>query len=320
MARHTAFDEAHKTHLTASMMATVCGFIPASWDSPYALWERLVGEAPPKDTTEQMMWGTLAEGAVAKLFTWKTGIKIARPRGRFDQRFWYVNEDDGIPAGALLDGRIEYYDDGVLTWGPFEGKTGSEYGADDWGTEPPLHYYGQVQWQLYCTRKKRAWIAGVLGNKLHLPDPVERDDETIALMVMKGQEFWQHVIDRTPPPMDGTAATTEAVKRRFSKVTPGLSVVIEDPEAERLCATHLAYKDSIDEMKAAREHVGNNLRGLLDDAEAAVIGPYKVTNREQVSTRFDLDAFRAAYPDLAAQFTKTTEPSRTLRVTKPKAK
>jgi putative phage-type endonuclease len=297
--------------ITASMAPTIAGVNP--WDSSYALWLRLMGETPPVEQSFAMWLGSQMEGIIIRAFTRETKLKVRRPRKAADPSFFFTTEEYGFPMGALLDGwTIEDGDEVGI-----EAKHASSFAGDDWADEPPLHYFLQVQHQMACTGWHKFYAVALVGKKL-VYLPVARDDEIIAMLTDRERSFWlDNVVARVPPPVDGSQATSEALKARYGHSEPGFSVLIEDAEVERLCASYLANGRAIDALKTEREGVKNRLLTILESAESAVIGKYKVTAKEQTRTTVDIEALRKDEPKLVAKYEKTAT-SRPLRVTERK--
>ena len=62
----------------------------------------------------------------------------------------------------------------------------------------------------------------------------------------------------------------------------------------------------IEEAEAEAEAIKDQLKAHMGDSEELRAGEYKVTWKPVTSSRLDSKALRAALPDVAAQFTKTT--------------
>lgn len=313
MSRTSAIERAHREFggLTSSMAATVAGVNP--WDSPYHLYARLTGEEPPLEQTWEMWLGQQMEPVIVRAFTRQTKMRVRRPRRVFDRDFWFTTEEYGFPMGALLDGiTVDSSGNAVV-----EAKHASVFMSDEWGEEPPLMYWFQVQHQLACTGWLNAYVAALVGKKL-VWMRVARDDELIAMLTDREREFWQnHIVPRVPPPIDGHAATSAVIRRRYAHSEPGFSVIIEDEEVERLCARYRSEGDSIEALKKQREGTKNQLLVVLDTVESAVVGAYKVTAKEQTRSEIDVERLREEEPEIAAKYTKTSS-NRPLRVTQRK--
>lgn len=260
------------------------------------------------------MWlGRQMEPVIIRAFTHETKMRVRRPRKAFDPNFWFTTEEYGFPMGALLDGiTVDSAGNAVV-----EAKHASAFAGEEWEGEPPLMYWFQVQHQLACTGWLNAYAVALVGKKL-VWMRVARDDEIIAMITDKERDFYvNHVAARVPPPVDGHSATSALIKQRYAHSEPGYSEVIEDAEAERLCEVYRAQGSAIDALKQEREATKNQLLMVIDTAESAVIGRYKIAAKEQERESIDVELLRRELPDIAEKYTKTSS-SRPLRVTERK--
>lgn len=310
MPRESAIAKAHKTYIGASMAAAVCGVSP--WESPYALYQSMVGEAPPREETFPMWLGTQMEGIVIRAFTRETGLKVRRPRKKLDAAFLAMTEEFGFPMGALLDGiTVDSTGDCVV-----EAKTGSIFTRGDWGDEVPLHYWFQCQHQLAVTGWRRVYVPVILGNAF-LYHIVERDQELITLLIDREREFWGCVQRREPPVIDGSDSTTRAIRHQWRTAQPDVSKVINDPEVDRMVEVYVAQGSLIKEMEQERDKYKNRIIDQIREAESIVTPHYKVTYKNSTRRNVDVAALREAHPEVAEEFTVSSE-TRTFRATRRK--
>lgn len=313
MSRPNAVEKMHREFggITASMAATIAGVNP--WDSPYALWQRLMGEAPPLEQSFEMWLGSQMEGIILRAFTRQTKLKVKRPRRAADQDFFFTTEEYGFPMGALLDGCT--IEDGETVG--IEAKHASAFMGADWDDEPPLMYFMQIQHQLACTGWGKFYAVALVGKKL-VYLPVERDDDIIAMLTDRERAFYrENVLQRVAPPVDGHKATTEAITRRYGHSEVGFSVLLEDPEVERLCAKYLGIAKSIDALEEEKAAVRNTLFQIVEKAESAVAGHYSISAKEQTRQTIDTKRLRKDEPALAEKYTLTSS-VRPLRVSERK--
>lgn len=116
----------------------------------------------------------------------------------------------------------------------------------------------QAQWQMAVCGVQRVHLAALLGGTNFVIFSIERDDETISLLLDIAGRFWhEHVLTRTPPDEDGEArrAAMEALYRKPNGLLLPASV-----EAEAL---HDRIRDIESREKA--------LKGERDEAEAAAM-------------------------------------------------
>lgn len=90
---------------------------------------------------------------------------------------------------------------------PVEAKV-IRHNANEWEDDKcPVKYIIQTQHQMLVTGTKRACVAALVYGR-YQERWIERDDEFLELAVQRYHEFWQCVIDRTPPKDDSPYAYT----------------------------------------------------------------------------------------------------------------
>ena len=297
--------------ITATAASIIAGVNP--WESPYSLYQRMIGEAPEKEQTFPMWLGTQMEGIVIRAFTKETGLKCRRPHRAVDPNFWFVSEEYGFPMGCLLDAwTLDPEKTGI------EAKTASAFMSAEWEDDVPLHYFLQIQHQLAVTGWDHFYAAAIVGNKFVM-HRVPRDEELITLLTDKERRFYHdHLVPRVPPPVDGHESTSAAIGRQWGRSTPEYVEVINDPEIERLAQVYAAQGKLIEEQKQAREETANQLKVIVQDREALVAGDYKVGWKTQVAKRADTKALKVSEPDIWERFAYEIV-SRPLKVTKVKS-
>jgi predicted phage-related endonuclease len=197
--------------------------------------------------------------------------------------------------------------------GDLELKTTSVYLKDDWEQFPPDYVSVQVQHQLAVTGLERAWVAVLIGGQHYKDFEIARDDALIANLIEGERAFWQRVIDRTPPPVDGSDSTIEALRARYDDPEPGSVVELDDRRFIELLAERKAYEERIDQLEAALGAVKNEFMQALGDHEIGTVDGVKVvTWKRSERHSIDVKALKANEPDIAAIY-ETVTPVRTLR-------
>lgn len=175
---------------------TACGLNNRYGRTPYTLWAEKVSEVPkfedPDEEPEYLKWGKLLEAPVREEFGRRTGLEITpfpRMVRNTELPFMLANVD-GLtgPVNALS--------------GVYEGKTS----RNDWwnGTEVevPIGYAVQGQHYLAVLGLDVVHYACLVGGqKLRIAE-VARNDQLIEDLIAIEADFWQHVIDGTPPKVE----------------------------------------------------------------------------------------------------------------------
>ena len=283
----------------ASDVAGIMGRSP--WASPYSIWTDKVGLAPlDDDPTDQMLWGQYAERAVVPWFETVTGLAVTG-----EQRV--VVHSNGW-ARCTIDGEIPEAD-AVL-----EIKTTSDT-ADEWADTIPAHYQCQAQWSMWATGHPVCIFAVLhmgFGRVTFRTYQLHRDDAEIDRISTECRRFWHdHVLAGEPPATDGHKATTAALK--LWEADDDLTVELDTPTVAALERLH-NLKAQAKDLDADIAGCENTIKAALTTATHGVIaGRPAVTWKPQTSTRIDSKALRASHPEIADEFSTTTE-SRVLRL------
>lgn len=225
------------------------------YQSPYSLWAEKTGEVePPDESTDQQEFGLVIEPYLAKRYERETGRRI------LELKPLTVFTHDSIPASATPD-RIFATGIHVANNGVLELKRWSHYSPHE---DIPAHAQIQVQQQMLCTELRIGAFA-ILGpfDKFYTAEAT-RNEQFLALLVEKIEEFWFYVTKGTPPPADGHAATTEALKRLHPKDNG--STVVLPAEAEKWTSELAWIEKQKKELDTRETACKNSLRAAIGDA------------------------------------------------------
>ena len=186
------------TGIGASDAAAAMGL--SQWKTPLELYldktEELDAANDPVVGNELMYWGSKLETMIAEGWSEKTGIKVRRVNAQLT----HPEHDFMI---AHLDRRQ------VGNGRPLECKNVNVYYArsafgEEGSDDVPVHYLIQVHHQIVIARAKwgaeGAELAALIGGNNLRTYTFQHDAELEELIIKREAEFWQHVIDRRPPP------------------------------------------------------------------------------------------------------------------------
>lgn len=283
-------DENGNKRVSASAVAAIYGLHPFVPKDKYAA--ELLGDVPPSPIPPNpaMERGNRLEPFVMEWAADKMGIPFVTPEEMF-----CADTDGGAKMVATLDG---FYENGserkVL-----EIKTTTR----QWEGELPDYWRIQGIQQAICADVDMVtWAVFDPSMILHLHDQVvsqEEVDEHIAAV-----EAWLNAIELGITP-DGVKWSYETIQTRYSQP---VAQVVDLPETTadlfkklRHVRSELAsYKQLEDELKA-------EICDLIGNADTATINGVTVaTWKGQRRESLDIKAFKAAHPDIARQFSKTT--------------
>lgn len=305
----------------ASEIAAALGIAPAAWTSPMSLYLRKRGELPDVRDNSRMEWGRLLEGAILQRFLqchpeFRDGPCLTGRLYRSKARPWQLATPDAVvfekrggfaydrhPAPRLAEGRP------VVV----EIKTGSS--KEGWGEERsdeiPVYYRAQVLQSMDVVGAEVAWVPVLFNGREYREYRVEYHKRDVEIMRTRGEQFWRMVQDGTPPTLDGLEATTRAMRIAWG-VEEDKTAQVTREVIERINRAK-ALETRVKKMRARYE---NELRGLMEDAGEALVGPVVVAKRTTYQQSVvDLDALREEHPELVEKHT-TKEPRQRLTVYK----
>lgn len=288
-----------------------------------------------EDGVAQMYLGDLR---VAEDRAWK--LRKGRTRRHKLERWMLATVDREVFANELADYSGDYQRVRIA-----ELKLpGSRYaynkhtGERDmvWGYTPdaiPAHIAMQVQWQMAITGDCECDVVAFFLDTRELAIYRQhRNELLIESLVELNKRFWfDHIDAKVPPPIDGTAGSTEYLKRRF----PGNdgSIVPAPHGTDDIARAYARAQRDEKHAKADKDLYGNQLRELVGTHDGVTGAWGKVTWKHDargdidhralsadLRTRVELLAAAAGKPELAADLDTLTEshrvpPSRPLRVT-----
>lgn len=266
--------------ITASKVPVILGL--SRWNSPYALWHEMKGLIDRNHMDPvRAQWGHRAENALAGHWvdmratageTWELN-----PGGELT----YTRDDLGYPTKVKLDRRAfrrtgkrgEHFH-------IVECKTANtlaDWGKPGDGNSVPADYYAQVLYQMGVSGIHRASIIVAAGfgavPEIH---EVEWDEELFGAIVEKCQAWHESLKSDTPPPLDDTTATYNAVRGLHPDIEPGTEV--ELPQADAV-----AFVTAMLEKKQADKAAQAQKTALLAAMESA---NYAVCDGVKIATRF----------------------------------
>ena len=165
------------------------------------------------------------------------------------------------------------------------------------------------------TGKAAADVAVLLcGQKLEI-HRIDRDDEVIARLVVLEAEFWEHVLQDTPPKVDGSESAARALRTLY----PGGATTVDFSEDLELCGHFvelMALRSALDAQEARAELLKQSLQEAMGDASRAIFSGGEVTyKRSKDGTSVDTKRLAAEHPELVAGYTVTRPGSRRFVIT-----
>tara|TARA_R110002012_G_scaffold12735_7_gene56290 strand:+ start:10917 stop:11855 length:939 start_codon:yes stop_codon:yes gene_type:complete len=296
--------EARRAGLGGSDIAAVLGL--SKWQSPMDVWATKRGLSQEIPETNAMRRGRILESAIATWYQEETGFEIS--------------DGDEMPIVGpkpfMLASPDRYVSSGESRFG-LEIKTARS--ADGWGEDlgsgVPVYYATQAAWYMACTNIDR-WDFAVLFliNDEFRRYTLVRDKKTEDKLVLKCKDWWEkHVITGDPPPIDGSSAADKFLQGKHGNPDEEYRMAI--PEEEELIFELDDVQKEIKALKEKESLFKNQLKEKIGD-NAGLRGTFGTVSWKKSKGRTSLDtkALRKEHPDLAKEFSKTSEPSRIFRM------
>ena len=285
--------EYRKQGIGGSDASVVCGI--NRYKSPVELWMEKTGQIPAQEAGEAAYWGTQLEGLVRAEFAKRTGIEVRQVKQ-------LLQSEDHPFMLANLDGVCVHPDFGPCT---FEAKTASAYKAREWDDAIPDEYMCQLQHYMSVTGYKAAYIAVLIGGNTFRWRLIERDEKLISMLILFESVFWKHVQDGTPPPLDGSDASSKFLARQFPNSVPRSQVTLPQAASD-LLAQYDETCTQLETITEQKQKAENLLKQMMGENEVGIAGDRIITWRSVSQERLDGRTLKAEHPTLYKQYTNKT--------------
>ena len=285
--------EWRKKGIGGSDASVVCGI--NRYKSPVELWMEKTDQLQPQEAGESAYWGTILEAVVREEFTKRTGLEV-----RLVKQLLQSEEHPFMLAN--LDGVCNHPDYGTCI---FEANTATAYKAGEWEDSIPDEYYLQIQHYMAVTGYRGAYIAVLIGGNTFKWRFVERDEELIATLIWLEADFWHHVEDLTPPPLDGSDASAKFLAEQFPTSVPQSHIDLPANAAELF----RQYDSACEQLETATEQkqqAENLLKQMMGDNEVGIAGERIITWKTVTQERLDTTTLKSEHPTLYQKYANKT--------------
>lgn len=285
--------EHRRLGIGGSDASIVCGI--NRYKSPVELWMDKTGQLPYQEAGEAAYWGTLLEPFVRAEFTKRTGIEVTH-------KSELLQSEEYPFMLANLDGICEVHDYGTCV---FEAKTASTYKAGEWEDSIPSEYLLQVQHYLAVTGYAGSYIAVLIGGNTFKWKFIERDEELISMLIELEANFWNHVQQKIPPPLDGSSASEKFLAERFPISNPKSKIVLP-ASAVDLISQYDEACEQLKEITEQKQYAENLLKEMMGDNEIGTVKDRIVTWKSVTQERLDSKTLKAEHPTLYKKYANKT--------------
>ena len=280
-ANHEEWLKLRSQYIGGSDAAAVVGM--NSFSSPYSLWAEKTGKIPGFAGNLATEVGTYLEEFVAQKFAQETGKKVRKCNQSFLNSLYpfaianidreIIGEDAGLEIKTTDSLNLKKFKDG----------------------DYPANYYAQCVHYLAVTGKQRWYLAVLIGNKEFKWFTIERDEDEIAALMAAEADFWKLVATDTPPAVDGTQATTEALKTIYADSDDSICDLTAYGENLR---QYIELKKQIKELETIAEEAANKIKVFMGDSGGGECEGFKVSWKAQSRSVFDSKRFESENPDV----------------------
>lgn len=278
---------ARENGIGASQAAAAIGM--SEWQSMTSLWAEKLGLIPAQPENISMRIGTELEPLIARMYTEATGVKIRRAnnlRQHATHPFMLASLDRRAgrkPIELKFSARATGY-----------GEPGTDEVPDD--------ALVQVLHQLAVLDEPEGELALLKpGAETVLIYRITRSLEAEASIIEREAVFWDHVVSRTEPPIDGSEATHRALAAMYPRGRELVTVEADDPAREAMLDLRTA-RSRISEYEAWRDELEAKVKAAMlaagaERITAAGVGeiPWRTTKDRETT---DWKAVAAAYREL----------------------
>ena len=291
-----------KEGIGGSDSSVILGLKP--FTSEMELWMDKVGSMPEKPASEAMRLGNELEDYVARRFCEETGKKVRRRKAMF--------ANTAYPwALANVDREI------IGECAALECKTTNPFSHFDFDSgEIPPHYYVQCCHYMAVCGYARMYLAVLVLGRGFYHYGTERDDKEIEALMQSESEWWdKHIVHGEMPDPDGSKSAAEAIRVLFPRAEEGESQLLYSLEGTLRQIDQL--NTEIGRMEKDRDMLRQQVQCAMGNAEIGISDGWKITWKNQQSTRVDSKLLREEYPTIYAAVAKQTS-SRVVRISKKK--
>lgn len=275
----------------------------SKWSSPYSVWADKTGRLPDKPETEAMKLGNDLEDYVAQRWAAESGKKVARSN--------YILKNPAYPfAHANID-RVVHGERAGL-----ECKTTSTLDVKQFNdVEFPEQYYAQCVHYLAVTGWDKWYLAVLCFGRGFYTFELKRDEAEIKALMDAEAAFWPCVTNDTPPAVDGSDATTEAITTIYNESAPGTISIFG---RESILDEYERIKKQQKALSERRDEIENIIKQDLGDNEKGLCGKWTISWKSQTRKTLNAKALQAAHPELVLDPYYSISQTRPFKITEMK--
>lgn len=286
-----------KQSIGASDAPVIAGL--SKYKSRFALWLEKTGQSEPDEAGEEAWWGTRMEPLIEARLSSLGLLELDPVEG--------CNEEQVMvraPGWKWMTATLDLVAKGGEVWEFKAAGFHTAKGLEDGNAETlPESWILQAHHQMACAQVDHINFAVFVGHRLNLYRfRVEHDEEIECGMLQLEREFWDHVLERTPPSeFDPSDA---ALLLKHYRSIEGEPIVNSNPKIAQLCERY--------EIASASAKFQSE---IADQLKAALLGEMKISpamkcqnylmKRSTVNVKASTPKPKAAYSYTTFSFVNT---------------
>ena len=229
------------------------------YQSPFSIWAQKVQGTEVAENAA-MRWGRLLEPVVLQAFAEDAQRELFPPPP------WTIFAREDRPWQRCTPDSFFRREEELAI---VQVKCTAERNADDWEGSGPLMYQIQIQHEMLVTGVQHGTLVVLIGNRELRWIDVEPNPAFCEAMTVSESQFWELVQRETPPPVDGSEATREAIALLHPQQTGGVielppSFGVLDARLQKIKEVKKRATEIEDELKnQIRNALGDNSTGLI---------------------------------------------------------
>ncbi len=273
--------ERRRKSVGGSDAAAIVGL--SRWASPFSVFCDKTGRLPDKPDTEAMRQGRDLEDYVARRFMEQTGKRVHQVSAMlYNPDYPFAHADvDRLVTGE--DAGLECKTTATLDLRQFN------------GVEFPEQYYAQCVHYLAVTGAKRWYLAVLAFGKGFFTFTLERDQAEIDALMAAEKEFWRCVEQDTPPQIDGSEASSDALQALYPTSNGETAALFGRDTVLR------EYMELKEQRKGIDTRIGeieNSIKADMGEAESGRCGLFSISWKSQTRQTFQAKEFAKDHPTI----------------------
>ncbi|MGF6978986.1 putative phage-type endonuclease [Paraburkholderia sp. JPY465] len=215
------------------------------------------------DAAERMRFGQLIEDVIATAYAERYSVKLRRHNklAKHPRYPWMIGSYDRTIDGQRVGFEAKNVD--ALT-----------YRNDEWGEEfseqVPREYWLQCTHYLAVSGYDAWVLAACIGGNALRTYRIERDEEMIGILEQSEAEFWEHVRNEDPPPLDYRHKSAITLLKRLYPGTSGETISLP-AEAEALHYCRLDFEEQAELMEQGAKAAKARILHLMGEASVGLL-------------------------------------------------